>query len=105
VRPLTNGKAGTYELVFGARRYRASRLAKRETIPAAVRELTDAEALELQVVKTCNARTFIHLTRHKDTPPSSNSSLTRHRAKHCFPSGQVTRIRQRIICLTTSVLC
>jgi ParB family chromosome partitioning protein len=51
VRPLTNGKAGTYELVFGARRYRASKLAKRETIPATVRELTDAESLELQLVE------------------------------------------------------
>lgn len=51
VRPLTNGKVGTYELVFGARRYRASKLAKRETIPATVRELTDAECLELQLVE------------------------------------------------------
>ena len=51
VRPLTNGKAGTYELVFGARRYRASKLAKRGTIPATVRELTDAECLELQLVE------------------------------------------------------
>lgn len=51
VRPLTNGKAGTYELVFGSRRYRASKLAKRETIPATVRELTDAESLELQLVE------------------------------------------------------
>jgi ParB family chromosome partitioning protein len=51
VRPLANGKAGTYELVFGARRYRASKLAKRDTIPATVRELTDAECLELQLVE------------------------------------------------------
>ena len=51
VRPLTNGKAGTYELVFGSRRYRASKLAKRETIPATVRELSDAESLELQLVE------------------------------------------------------
>ena len=51
VRPLTKGKAGTYELVFGARRYRASKLAMRETIPATVRELTDAECLELQLVE------------------------------------------------------
>jgi ParB family chromosome partitioning protein len=51
VRPLPNGEAGTYELVAGARRYRASKLAKRETIPASVRELTDAQALELQVIE------------------------------------------------------
>jgi ParB family chromosome partitioning protein len=36
--------------VAGTRRYRASKLAKRESIPATVRELTDAQALELQVI-------------------------------------------------------
>jgi len=51
LRPLPNGEAGTYELVAGARRYRASKLAKRESIPATVRELTDAQALELQVIE------------------------------------------------------
>ena len=42
---------GTYELAAGARRYRASKLAKRESIPGTVRELTDAQALELQVIE------------------------------------------------------
>ena len=51
VRPLPNGEAGTYELVAGARRFRASKLAKRESIPATVRELTDGQALELQVIE------------------------------------------------------
>jgi len=50
LRPLPEGEAGTYELVAGARRFRASKLAKRDTIPATVRELTDAQALELQVM-------------------------------------------------------
>ncbi len=45
LRPLPEGEAGTYELVAGARRFRASKLAKRESIPATVRELTDAQAL------------------------------------------------------------
>jgi ParB family chromosome partitioning protein len=51
VRLLPDGEAGTYELVAGARRFRASKIAKRETIPATVRELTDAQALELQVIE------------------------------------------------------
>jgi ParB/RepB/Spo0J family partition protein len=51
VRPLPEGEAGIYELVAGARRFRASKLAKRESIPATVRELTDAQALELQVIE------------------------------------------------------
>ena len=51
MRPLPEGEAGTYELVAGTRRYRASKLAKRDIIPATVRELTDAQALELQVIE------------------------------------------------------
>src|SRR5271168_104884 len=41
VRPLPDGEDGFFELVAGARRYRASKIAGRETIPATVRELTD----------------------------------------------------------------
>src|SRR5436309_8230476 len=43
LRPLPKGEAGTFELVAGTRRYRASKLAKRESIPATVRELTDPQ--------------------------------------------------------------
>src|SRR5713226_9968019 len=51
LRPLPEGEAGTFELVAGTRRYRACKLAKRDSIPATVRELTDAQALELQVIE------------------------------------------------------
>jgi ParB family transcriptional regulator, chromosome partitioning protein len=51
VRPLPGGGADTYELVVGARRYRASRLAGRQTIPATIRELSDAQCLELQLIE------------------------------------------------------
>ena len=51
VRPSPGGKTGFYELVAGARRYRASKLAGRETIPASVRELTDTQCLELQLIE------------------------------------------------------
>jgi ParB family chromosome partitioning protein len=51
LRPLLEGETGTYELVAGTRRYRASKLAARDSIPATVRELTDAQALELQVIE------------------------------------------------------
>jgi len=51
VRPLPGGGSGFFELVAGARRYRASRIAGRETIPASVRELTDTECLELQLIE------------------------------------------------------
>jgi ParB family chromosome partitioning protein len=51
VRPLPGGEPDCYELVAGARRYRASQLARRETIPATVRELTDTQCLELQLIE------------------------------------------------------
>jgi ParB family chromosome partitioning protein len=51
VRPLSGGEPDAFELVAGARRYRASKLAGRETIPASIRVLTDAECLELQLIE------------------------------------------------------
>lgn len=41
----------THELIAGERRYRASVLAKTDTIPAMVRELTDDQALEVQIIE------------------------------------------------------
>jgi ParB family chromosome partitioning protein len=40
-----------YELVAGERRWRAAKLAALETIPAVVRELSDAQSLELALVE------------------------------------------------------
>ena len=44
------------QIVFGARRYRASLLAGKETIPALIREMTDAEVLEAQLVENLQRR-------------------------------------------------
>src|SRR3989442_14142797 len=59
VRPSSDGAAGTYELVAGARRFRASKLAGKNTIPATVRNLTDAEAQELRLIENLQ-RSNIH---------------------------------------------
>ncbi|HEY9138709.1 MAG TPA: ParB/RepB/Spo0J family partition protein, partial [Terriglobus sp.] len=40
-----------YELVTGERRYRASVAAEKEGIPAIIRELTDEQALEIQMIE------------------------------------------------------
>lgn len=40
-----------YEIVAGERRWRASKLAEQETIPAIVRELDDLETLQLQIIE------------------------------------------------------
>jgi ParB family chromosome partitioning protein len=59
VRPLPDGKPGAFELVAGARRYRASKLAGRESIPATIRELTDTQCLELQLIENLQ-RSDVH---------------------------------------------
>jgi ParB family transcriptional regulator, chromosome partitioning protein len=48
VRPQSERR---FEIVFGARRYRGAALAERETVPVCIREMTDAEVLEAQLVE------------------------------------------------------
>lgn len=55
VRPVGAG----YEIVFGARRLRASKKAKMTHIPCEIRELDDVTALELCVVENCQ-RVDVH---------------------------------------------
>jgi ParB family transcriptional regulator, chromosome partitioning protein len=40
-----------FEIVFGERRYRGAKLTARETVPVCIREMTDAEVLEAQLVE------------------------------------------------------
>lgn len=49
VRPLA--EPNRYEIVAGERRFRAAKMASLADLPAIVRELTDAQALELQVIE------------------------------------------------------
>jgi len=51
VRPMKGIGSNMFMLVFGARRFRASREAGRTEIPALVRELSDLEVVELQVIE------------------------------------------------------
>jgi len=56
VRPLTeNG----FEIIFGERRYRAAQLAEQDSVPVRIKQMTDAEALEAQLVENL-IRTEIH---------------------------------------------
>lgn len=50
IRPI-RGSATGYELVCGERRYRASQAAGKQSIPAIVRNLSDEEALEVQIIE------------------------------------------------------
>jgi ParB family chromosome partitioning protein len=45
-----------FEIVFGARRYRGAAMAEKETIPVCIREMTDAQVLEAQLVENLQRR-------------------------------------------------
>ena len=53
VRPLTER---SFEIVAGARRYRAAQLAEAETVPVRIVNLTDAESLEAQLIENLQRR-------------------------------------------------
>src|SRR6266436_3039909 len=59
VRPVPDGEGSAYELVAGARRFRASKLATKSTIPATVRNLSDSECREIQLTENLQ-RAEIH---------------------------------------------
>ncbi|MGB8259615.1 MAG: ParB/RepB/Spo0J family partition protein [Terracidiphilus sp.] len=48
VRPAANGR---FQLIAGERRWRASRLAGKETIPAILRQVSDEQAMEITIVE------------------------------------------------------
>jgi ParB family chromosome partitioning protein len=50
VRPV-KGEADAFEIVAGERRWRAAQLAKLHDVPVVVREMSDAESLELAIVE------------------------------------------------------
>ncbi len=53
VRPLNER---SFEIVAGARRYRAAQLAESESVPVRIVNLTDAEALEAQLIENLQRR-------------------------------------------------
>ncbi len=46
----------SFEIVFGARRYRAAQIAEVATVPVRIKNLTDAEVLEAQLVENLQRR-------------------------------------------------
>jgi ParB family chromosome partitioning protein len=53
VRPLNER---SFEIVFGARRYRAAQLAEAETVPVRIKQMSDAEVLEAQLIENLQRR-------------------------------------------------
>jgi ParB family chromosome partitioning protein len=57
IQPVTLRKKGEgYEIVCGERRYRASVMAERQTVPAIIKEYSDAEAMEICILENLQRR-------------------------------------------------
>lgn len=53
---LVRPKGEVFEIVFGAQRFRAAMMAKVPAVPVGIREMTDAEVLEAQLVENLQRR-------------------------------------------------
>lgn len=62
VRPMPDG---SYQLVAGERRWRASRMAGLTEVPVVIKELSDDEAMALALIETSSARISTRLKRRR----------------------------------------
>lgn len=53
---LVRPKEKHYEIVFGAQRFRAAQIAGKETVPVEIRDMTDAQVMEAQLVENLQRR-------------------------------------------------
>ena len=53
---LVRPKNQRYEIVFGAQRFRAAQIAGKESVPVEIREMTDAQVMEAQLVENLQRR-------------------------------------------------
>ena len=84
VRPMEDG---TYQMVSGHRRKKASELAGKETIPCIVRELTDDEAILIMVDSNLQRETIL---------PSERAFAYKMKLEAMKRQGQRTDLRSRI---------
>jgi ParB family chromosome partitioning protein len=70
VRPITEQD---FEIVVGARRFRASKLAEKFDAPCRIANLTDAEVLEIQLVENLQRRNVHPLEEAQGFPCASES--------------------------------
>jgi ParB family chromosome partitioning protein len=79
VRPLTDQ---SFEIVAGARRYRAAKIAEASTVPVRIVHLTDAEALEAQLDRKSSTgkRPPVGGSSGVPRPPQLGGTEVQHRA-------------------------
>jgi len=98
-----------FEIVFGERRYRGAAMAEKETVPVCIREMTDAQVLEAQLVENLQrqdvhplreARGFSRNTKSGSLTACFDSRLYLGHAlpKHCWPQRiQHSRLKPRLL--------
>lgn len=75
-------ESGKYELVAGGRRYRAAQLAELAEVPATVRNLTDREFLEVQLLENLQ---------RVDVRPADEATAFAQLLKSGFPSEEIAQ--------------
>lgn len=55
-RSQANGRAELYEIIAGARRYRAAKIAECKHVPVRIKDMSDEQAIELQIVENLQRR-------------------------------------------------
>jgi hypothetical protein len=75
-----------FEIIFGARRYRGAAMAERETVPVCIREMTDAQVLEAQLVENLQRR---------DVHPL-HEAQGKHRSEHLVCIFGWTRLQDSV---------
>lgn len=73
----------SFEIVFGERRYRGAAMAEKETVPVCIREMTDAQVLEAQLVE--------NLQRQDVQPPSREGVESCHKTRRLIDCGATNR--------------
>ena len=99
VRPLP---LGGYEIVAGERRYRACRMAGLTEVPVIIRELDEAQTMELALIENLQREDLTPLEEAEGYGSGRSCALSRKiptrrgkRAKAFEPAGQRQRISQR----------
>jgi ParB family chromosome partitioning protein len=77
LRPIAKG----FEIVAGECRFRASKRANRESIPAIVRTLTDEQVLELQLIENLHRRDLTPLEQARGYRALIDANPTKHSAE------------------------
>lgn len=104
VRPVTTRGKLTYEIVAGERRFRASKIAGKKTIPAIVRELSDQVADEIRIIENLQredltaleeAEGFEYLRRKYDLTAEQIAEKVNKSRRTVYDRLQLVRLGER----------